>query len=172
MSNFKLGFFFKNSKNYEEIKTLLRKAINFTDLWDIKSQILQNLSIVIYFECKTQNKICVDQKLMTEKFKTQKNYTQNTNNNISQEDRIKRKISNQDKLKLKEEMNLINEEKKISSKKDNDFEYKHIMKNLTKEYQDKENLFIKTAMGYEDENKNRIFDENYILNESSLIGSK
>jgi hypothetical protein len=145
---------------------MLRKAINYTNDIQIKSDILHNLSLVIYYECKSHNKrIDLDIKLQEQKDK-QKELIKSSPH--GEQDRIVRKFSDRETKIIAKEQREFEELKMFEDENKNSY-YKKLAKLIGSEYKEKSKLFALYSKMSHEENKSKP-DQGII--EETLLKSK
>ena len=151
----------KNTRSYEEIKTLLRKAINFTSDPNVKATILQNLSVILYYECKSHNKYVENYKKMKEDSVNRKLDIESAPL-VDEESRIKRKMSKQDLKFLEKEKKEI-ENIKLSDIPSQDSYYKKLLHMHSQQFKNKEKYFLEVSKSFQEQSKNIKEDDLKIL---------
>jgi len=159
----------KNTRSYEEIKTLLRKAINFTSDPSVKATILHNLSIILYYECKSHNKYVENYKKTKAKIENRKMEIESAPI-IDEESRIKRRLSKEDLKFLEKEKKEI-ENIKLSEINSQDSFYKKLLLMHSQQFKNKEKYFLEISKSFQEQSKN-IKEEDLKIEEEALKGSK
>jgi hypothetical protein len=136
-----------DENSYEKNKTLLRRSLNLPITIKEKAQVLHNLSVLIYFECKTHNKLIN----FIEDQKKNKNEEKNTflykRNQIVNNLDISTKEDSLAKLLSKKDQEFIEKEKKeleqmvLSSNPKKDAYLKKALKLYTADLLEKEKMF-------------------------------